>query len=293
MVITYTATNTKRLKDLKRKRLRIFWYKVLFVFIGLLVLFGASVLIMRIDKLKITKVTIEGNHVVQSEDIQKKINEELSGNYLFFFPKRNGLLYPRHTIRNDLQETFPRFDQVVVTRENINEIKIVVVERESVYLWCGMHVRNFTDADNPCYYVDEQGYIFSKAPYFSGTIYFKFFGSNIALPDDNPIGKYVLPSNVWGQVVLLKDDIESLGFAPHSLAIYDKGEYSFLLSSIPEDTRLRIVFSDKYDLKKIGANLASALTVEPLKTDIQTKFTSLEYIDLRYENKVYYKFTKE
>lgn len=288
---TVRSTNqTSRIGEIRKQRARIVRFKVLFVLVGLLVLLTGVVLLMRLQSLRINTITVSGTNVIDPKDVQKIVEDELKQNYVYVFPKQNGLLFPRHTIRQKLFDAFPRFEQVAIGHPSLREITITVMERESVYLWCGMRVPGVDSPDTSCYYVDENGFIFSKAPYFSGTVYFRFFGSNKPILESDPIGESVLPQTLWNQIVLLKENLESLGFAPHSLAIYNGGEYAFLLSGVPVDTKLRIVFGDKYDFKKIFSNLSSALEVEPLKTDITKKFTLLEYIDLRYDNKVYYKF---
>jgi len=45
-------------------------------------------------------------------------------------------------------------------------------------------------------------------------------------------------------------------------------------------------------MQNIKENLDTALNTEPLKSDFKKKYSSLEYIDLRFGNKVYSKFSK-
>ena len=51
-----------------------------------------------------------------------------------------------------------------------------------------------------------------------------------------------------------------------------------------------IMFKSDADLDKLAENLQAALETEPFKTEFKTKYSSLFYIDLRVDNKVYYKF---
>jgi hypothetical protein len=51
-----------------------------------------------------------------------------------------------------------------------------------------------------------------------------------------------------------------------------------------------IIFKIDSDFQKIAENLQAAITTEPLQTDFKNKYSSLLYIDLRFGNKVYYKF---
>jgi hypothetical protein len=45
------------------------------------------------------------------------------------------------------------------------------------------------------------------------------------------------------------------------------------------------------DVDKVWSTVISAIDTEPLKTLLATKKNELEYIDVRYGNKVFYKFT--
>ena len=52
----------------------------------------------------------------------------------------------------------------------------------------------------------------------------------------------------------------------------------------------RIIFNLDTDYQKMAENLQSALDTDPLRTDYKYKFDSLDYINLSFGNKVYYKF---
>ena len=51
-----------------------------------------------------------------------------------------------------------------------------------------------------------------------------------------------------------------------------------------------ILFKIDTDLGNIAENLKAALDAEPLKSKIKNFYSTLLYIDLRFDNKVYYKF---
>jgi len=65
--------NSSRLLELKRQRKKIVLNKFLFVFIGLCVLFIASVYISRLSALNINNIEISGNQVVDTNAIKKVI----------------------------------------------------------------------------------------------------------------------------------------------------------------------------------------------------------------------------
>jgi hypothetical protein len=62
------------------------------------------------------------------------------------------------------------------------------------------------------------------------------------------------------------------------------------LSSKDGDTTPEIIFKDDSDLDSILGNLSSSMTKPEFANEIRTKYSTLLYIDLRFDNKVVYKF---
>lgn len=58
-----------------------------------------------------------------------------------------------------------------------------------------------------------------------------------------------------------------------------------------KDDISKIIFSDKVDINKVWSNLVSAIDTNPLKAKLEDSNEVLDYLDLRFGNKVFYKFT--
>lgn len=54
-----------------------------------------------------------------------------------------------------------------------------------------------------------------------------------------------------------------------------------------------IVFGMDISVEKAWSNILSAIDTEPLKSKLKSEMDNLEYLDTRFGNKVFYKFTKE
>jgi hypothetical protein len=52
-----------------------------------------------------------------------------------------------------------------------------------------------------------------------------------------------------------------------------------------------LILAQNPDFKKVWSNLVSALDTDPLKTKMSQGKNNLMYVDLRFGNKVFYKFT--
>ena len=140
--------------------------------------------------------------------------------------------------------------------------------------------------NNQCYFLDEDGYIIDEAPYFSGEVYFKFYGSSEGL------GSYFSKEN-FKQLILFKDILISFGLKPVAFYLTNNGDAEVFLSkgtSHALTTGPKIIFKQNADFQNIAENLEAALNTEPLKSKFKNKYSSLLYIDLRFGNKVYDKF---
>jgi len=274
--------NSPRLLKLKKGRRRVILVKILLSVFALLVIFAGLVYISRVPFFNIKGVEITGNKAVDAENIKISIEKEIAGNYLKLFPKTNILFYPKNNIKKELFNQFKKLKDINFSIKDNKILEVSVTEREAKYLWCGENLVVGAPSDEKCSFVDESGYVFELAPYFSGNVYFKFFG---------PLaGDYFFP-DIFGKVLAFKDTLIHMGFKLVSLYILDNGDIKIFLSN--SDKTLigpYITLKADSDFQKVAENLQTALSTEPLQSNFKNKYSSLEYIDLRFGNKVVYKF---
>jgi len=280
--------SSPRLLELKKRRKKAIFNKFFVCLFCFLVILITLIYFSRLDRFNINEIQIIGNKVLENETLKTEVLKQITGKYLWFFPKTNFLIYPQHKIETELKDKFKRIKDVFINDKNIKTLEISLVEREALYTWCGevIPVLN-SNSNQKCYFVDSDGYIFEEAPYFSGGVYFKFYGQT-KLDGENPSGFYFL-QNKFKEIVKLKNIIKEIGLAPVAFWLDNKGDANFALSSEPTMGGT-IIFKLESDFEQIAENLDAALTTEPLKSEFKNKYASLLYIDLRFGNKVYYKF---
>jgi len=264
--------NSPRLLELKKHRRRSFQSKILLYLVALLAVFVFLIYIFRLTSLNISEVEIIGNKVLDAEVIKVIVKKELTGNYLGFFPKTNVLLYPENNIKKELSNQFTRLKNITLFVKDRKILQISVSEREPKYLWCEVEMGLEIEK---CHFIDEDGFIFDEAPYFSGEVYFKFYGATN------------LFEKSFEKLISFKMILENMGLKPVVLFVQENRDVKIFLSTSrgPE-----IIFKIDSDLEKVAENLGAALTTEPLQSNFKNKYSSLLYIDLRFGNKVYYKF---
>ncbi len=274
--------NSPRLLELKKHKRKIFLSKFCFVLIGLIIIFVGLGFLSRINRLNITNININGNKIVEVEEIKEKVDQNLLGYYLWLFPKTNIFFYPKSKIIQSLSTEIKRLKDINLTINDSGTLEVLVKERTGLYTWCGVIFEPVSDKSSMCYFLDEDGFMFDEAPYFSGEVYFKFYGETV----DSYFAK-----NNFTKLVLFKEILQQMGLKPVMLYKMGNSDVKILLSATKfSTTNPEIIFKTDADLDIMAENLDAALDTEPLKTDFPKKYSSLLYIDLRYGNKVVYKF---
>lgn len=281
-------SNSPRLKELRRKRNISLRNRVIFLFFCFVMLIIGLGFLSRWHKINILDVQVVGNKVVDGRQITQIANNVLVGHYLWLFPKTNFLLYPKAKINQKLTERFMELENISLKIKDPNKLEINVSERTPSYTWCGNTIPEHKD-EMKCYFTDEKGYIFGTAPYFSGEVYFKLFGQVEHLKD-SPLGQYFLKGQL-PSFELFRNNLTKMGLKPSSLYLKSDNEANlFLSSSVLPPNSPKIIFKIDENLYNITENLQTVLSTEPFQSDFKKKYNLLDYIDLRFDNKVYYKF---
>lgn len=274
---------TPRVKEMRREKKRTQIIRAVIISIIVVAVTAAVVLLFRLQSLLIDRVVVSGTRVIEPSLVESYVLSTMEGAYLFLIPKQNALVYPKRKILRGLTETFPRIAKIEIAKNGFKEINIMITEREGKYLWCGSVFPEPTDT--PCYFMDTVGFIFTEAPYFSGTVYFKWYGGNAG---ENPIGMEAFSSGEISKLTAFIEGVRDLDMKPYAIVSLGGDTYELYIER-GGDVGPKIILTTKDDLIKTFENLASAFTTDAFKELIQTKFAGISYIDLRYENKVYYK----
>lgn len=278
------ATSFHRQEYLRQKRnKKLFRYGLFFLTFALIVSFVSY--ISHRPQIRISKVELSGGILVKEDDVSEKTKEFLSGSYFWLFPKNNSLLYPRGGLQNYLKETFKRIDTINTSLKDLNTLVVSIMERKPIAMWCGNDIsqkyqNTMEDGlQEQCYFLDSDGMIFAEAPQFSGNAYFKYYG---LVATDTPIvdNYYISSSTEFRELTQFVENAKQLSLKPLYIEGNGDGQFIMTLSDGGE-----IYFDMKEPLSKTSQNLEALL-----KTDILAKNISrIDYIDLRYGNKLFYK----
>src|SRR3989344_5832237 len=277
--------NSPRLLKLKKQRRRIVLGKILILFFGLGTIFSLLIYLSRFNSLNIGEIQIVGNKAVDTEMINEVVKQEIAGYYFWFFPKTNFLIYPQHKIATELKNKFKTIKDIFINDKNMKILVVSLTEREAKYTWFGKTWPEMGVETPKCYFTDRDGYIFNEAPYFSGEVYFKLYGQ---INGETALGSYFSENN-FPRLILFKKMLEALKLKPAALSIMADGNAKIFLSEKnASGTGPEIIFKLDFDFKKIAENLETAFKTESLRSKFESKYSALKYIDLRFDNKIYY-----
>lgn len=279
-----------RIIEIKRKtKQRFLRLVILLVFLFVSIIIGLSY--FSNDKhLTIDKIVIEGTNIIDKNNVDSFIKEKLSGKYFYLFARVNSLIYPHDEIYNKLLEEFPRIEGLSVSRDGLKTLNVKIKERSGSYLYCGEKLpEDRTLIGENCYFINNDGYVFDNAPYFSGDVYFKYY---VSMGDDTgaPLGKNIMDKSRFYELVRFIDGVEKLGLETSYIVIDSEKIDSLYLIKKGNVINPKIVFKRDDNLTLMLENLSGAMSKPEFANEINSKYDTLSYIDLRFDNKVIYKF---
>lgn len=251
--------------------LRFLFFLVGMAFVGVLfyALFFSSFL-------EITSISVNGNEYVGRDSVLEIINPEISGKYLNYIKKNNLLLIRTKKIEKEMGRDFKIIRESKIKRKFPSELVVEITERKPQMVFC---------SQQKCFLIDE-----------NGEAYDSYFTS-----EENDKNNFIIlreessrEINI-GEVILEKKYMEYIQGIRRELLIRleTEVENNFRSTSlISKDIRVKtkdgweIYFNENIELEK---------EIEMLKVVLENKIEKnqrldLEYVDLRIDNKIYYKF---
>lgn len=230
--------------------------------------------------MEIKQVSVSGTEDLDPIRISGFVKDSFSGKFLNIIPKNNYILISKKRIEKLVFDQFKKVESAEVGITFPDSIFVNIKERRSVLLWCSA---------GPCYFIDENGIAYEWANLESEEIESR---NLIRLSDSSEkpvqVGEKIMDSTNVDFVSSVKSELKD------NFDIEAGGEFQ-TSSKIAGDFQIRtenetkIFFSLADNLRESITKLKIFFEKEFKKEDIG----KLEYIDLRSENRVYYKIKDE
>ena len=256
--------------------------KAVFFLLGFLIFTAALAAFFYIPRFRIKEISISGGETLDAKQFKEKVTNLLNGKFYKIIPYNNIFIFPADKITAELSQKFPILKKITIARDFSQNLSIVIEERKPEAIWClipdsELVATSIIRTADSCAFVDEKGFIFGPAPLFSGTIFPKFFDKR---EQPSAIGKEMISDAEFQKLrafkdLLVKNDINVVKIILRNEEIYEvyskEGWYILLNAKNepnPSFNNLKLV----------------------LDTQIKEKKLKLEYIDLRFGQKVFFKF---
>lgn len=259
----------------RRRRIRLIFLGLFVVLVGAITY--AVSYVSYLPRYSIATIDVTGTATVPAGMVQLYVQSQLfTGQHPYLSPY-NIFLYHRVGLQNEIVGYFPRIKSATISRDSLfsTRLDVAIVERDAFAKWC-------LDSTN-CFEMDSGGYIFAQAPEATTTV---FYTTNYAFmgavsTSSNPIGQTFVGAHVPGIVALLHA-LESAGFKPTGATVTGGQDFTVHLS---DGFDMKASFGE--DSTTLVNNLKLILSSDALTG----KESQLQYVDLRFGDRVYYKLT--
>lgn len=214
---------------------------------------------------------METSGQVYADEILAVADEALNKSWLGIPRRKNILLFSPQAIRPDLLDRFPRIDSADIRRESLHTISIAVKERVPVGLWC-------FPAKARCYYFDDSGVAFAEISSSSG---FLFVAVNDWRDREITLGETIAPEDWRTHILEIKKILQFGGIAVEYFEIPADSRDEFTAVT---GEGWRIIYLNDNAVRKQTTSLLAFLK-EKLPPDAKK---TLDYVDLRIEDRIYY-----
>ena len=253
---------------LAEKKKRMMQIRLIIVAVVVILLIAGFSYLSHHKSMKIETVLVEGQEYIQEGEVISLVTEKLKGSYMWLFSRSNIFIYPRGAIRKELQDTFSSIDTVRLRFVNIHTVKVQIEEFQSVATWCN---------DDSCYFMNEEGMLFVEEPLIHTHAFVKY-GGGIT---DEPLNQTYISKKTFTDLQNFVKLLRRLEIETVSITTENSEEFT-----ITTESGATILIDSNDDVLNVFDNLQTVMTQDAIN---KAQFKNIEYIDLRFGNRVFYK----
>ena len=229
--------------------------------------------------LNVSQVIVAGTETLPPQLVQTFVESKLNDGSYRFFSRSNIFLYPKTAIEQGAVAFFPRIKSAVVSRPSLfsRTVVVTVEERQPYARWC--------ISTDECFQMDATGFVFASADASTtpSSIFAEPYVFSGALAGE-PVGQVFIPGRLRGLLALLTVLQQQDGLTPLRVSVVSGQDFSV---DFQEGFSLKASFGA--DAGTLARNLKLVLDSDALAG----KEFQIEYVDLRFGNKAYFKLKGE
>ncbi len=234
-------------------------------------LVGGAGFASHMEQLAIKDISVSGAQELPADALVAAVNTSLDHNLFKIFSGRNIFLYQGNTIAESLAAAFPRIKNVGLSRPALlaQAVVVSVEERAPFAKWC---------SQSTCFLLDNEGFIFAELKNETPAVPYIFHGGLIS--GEPEVGQFFLQGR-FRDVVHFLGVLKEAGYPAREFRVENEKDFSV---TVEQGFALRVPFDAGLD--GVVRNLVLALEAD----SVRGRESEIEYIDLRFGNRIYYKF---
>lgn len=198
-----------------------------------------------------------------AEDLERDARLVAENTLFFILPGNRTISYHDDDLRTLIMETLPNTSNITIYPSGLHTLTIKLKQ----------HMPLFSVSDTHA--ISEDGTVYKEIIPVSQFPRLEVATSSSVHP------------KVLRSVADLVEKIDSILFPVHFIGVDEHND----IRLYNEDKRSFVVVGSQANMDMVWSNLLSAIDTDPLKGKLEKEMRDLEYIDTRFGNKVFYKFT--
>ncbi len=277
---------TKQARIRERKRVAV---RVVLLVVLMAVLVMGLLYALTWEGFRVQELVVSTNGALPVGEVTDLAMEHIRASSLLFVPRTSIFLLDIKGLHALLHDTYPRIESVQVRRTGVTAAVIQIRERVPEALWCGdvvppiAYARASTRAGSAdeawgsCYLLDQNSFIYSRAPVYTGSRYPRYYGS---LEKAQPIGQYFIEADEFRRLQHLLELLASSGVETTALLLLDERDMELYLSE-----GLRVIVARDHAPEVFLRRMTASL-----EADVIDRSREVEYVDFRFGSKVFIKY---
>lgn len=257
---------------------------------AVLVLVGSVAFVIHMDALRVARVEVHGALPGQDTRLEHEAWSRIRGTYLWVIPRDSIFLVRGTSVAAALVLADPRLRTVEADLERMRVLRVNVLNRKPEAKWCGEAVppaaygttlSDTTATSAPvrwghCYIMDETSYIYENDTEPPLDLP-RYYGP---LEHAEPIGQAFIESTEYAATARLRAELARAGYVTTAMLLVDETQSELYL-----ENGTRVLIRRGAAAEEVLRELSAATGAEALRDT-----RDIEYLDLRWKGKAYYRY---